>query len=80
MNPEEWLRVRVKPTKAHISIHRDAFDPELHVELKQDALDRNGNARDPKYPNEPAQSSGDSAGEAAPTASTTDEATKEAIS
>lgn len=78
MNPEDWVRVRIKETGAHITIHRDAFDSSLFVELKQDPLDRNGNPRDPKYPTKPSESSADDGGEAAPTANTTPEANKEA--
>lgn len=79
MPDPQFIRVRVKATRAHISIAARAFDERLHVMLKQDALDRNGHPRPPKYPVPSDEASPDDAeGEAAATATTTHEATKEA--
>lgn len=61
----EWVRVRVVATKTHITVPREAFDSSTMVELKQDPLDRNGNPRGPKYPNQPLSSATpDNGGEA----------------
>lgn len=75
-----FIRVRVKATKAHITISATAFDEQLFVRLKQDPLDRNGRPRPAKYPQVPSSpaSPGVAEGEAAPTATTPPEANKEA--
>ena len=66
MPDPQFVRVRVKATKAHITIAARAFDEHLHALLKQNPLDRNGNPRPPKYPVPSDEASPDDAeGEAA---------------
>lgn len=72
----EFLRVRVKDTKAHITIHAPMFDKAIHAELKSAAVDRNGDPLPPKYPSTDASPADDSEGEAA--TATTPQAEKEA--
>lgn len=43
----EYIRVRAKGTGHHYSVVASAFDPEIHQELKQDAVNANGDPLPP---------------------------------